>query len=77
MTEEVTTFTLNDKEYSFEDASDKAKYIIGHISDLRQEEADIKRNLDKVNVTLQAFTNLLQDELESAEEEYEVEEEEA
>ena len=75
MTEEVTTFTLNDKEYSFEDSSDRAKYIIGHISDLRQEEADIKRKLDKVNVTLQAFTNLLQDELEPAQEENEVEEE--
>jgi len=75
MTEEVTTFTFNDKEYSFEDTSDRAKYIIGHITDLRKEEADIKRNLDKVNVTLQAFSNLLQEELEPAEEEYEVEEE--
>ena len=75
MTEEVKTFTFNDKEYSFEDASDRAKYIIGHISDLRKEEGEIKRNLDKVNVTLQAFSNLLQEELEPAEEEYEVEEE--
>jgi len=69
MTEEVTTFTFNDKEYSFEDTSDRAKYIIGHITDLRKEEADIKRNLDKVNVTLQAFSNLLQEELEPAVEE--------
>ena len=75
MTEEVTTFTFNDKEYSFEDTSDRGKYIIGHITDLRKEEADIKRNLDKVNVTIQAFSNLLQEELESAEEEHEVEEE--
>ena len=75
MTEEVTTFTFNDKEYSFEDASDKTKYILGHITELRKEEADVKRNLDRVNVTLQAFTNLLQQELEPAEEEYEVEEE--
>ena len=36
MTEEVTTFTFNEKEYSFEDASDRAKYIIGHITDLRK-----------------------------------------
>ena len=75
MTEKVKTFTFNDKEYSFEDVSDRAKYIIGHITDLRKEEANIKRSLDKVNVTLQAFSNLLQEELEPAEEEYEVEEE--
>ena len=64
MTEEVTTFTFNEKEYSFEDASDRAKYIIGHITDLRKEEETLKRDLDKVNVGLQAFSNLLQEELE-------------
>ena len=77
MTQEAPqTFTFNDTEYSFEDISDKAKYIIGHINELQAEESKIKRDLDKNNVTSQAFSQLLGEELapkeEEVEEEYEV-----
>ncbi len=38
MTEPVNnTLTFNDKEYSLEDISDKGKYIISQIQDLRKE----------------------------------------
>ena len=76
MTQEAPqTFIFNDTEYSFEDISDKAKYIIGHINELQAEESKIKRDLDKNNVTSQAFSQLLGEELapkEEVEEEYEV-----
>ena len=76
MTQEAPqTFIFNDTEYSFEDISDKAKYIIGHINELQAEESKIKRDLDKNNVTSQTSSQLLGEELapnEEVDEEYEV-----
>jgi len=70
MTEEVNnTLTFNDKEYSLEDISDKGKYIISQIQELRKEGEDLKRQLDRIDVASQAFTSLLGDELEKPPEE--------
>jgi len=81
MEQQENKFNFNGTEYSFDDVSEKAKYIIGHIQELQQEEEKLKRDLDKVGVSSQAFSNLLKLELESSEdsseEEYEVKEEEA
>lgn len=72
MTEPVNnTLTFNDKEYSLEDISDKGKYIISQIQDLRKEGEDLKRQLDRVDVASQAFTSLLGDELEKPSEDEE------
>ena len=65
------TLTFNDKEYSLEDISDKGKYIISQIQDLRKEGEDLKRQLDRVDVASQAFTSLLGDELEKPSEDEE------
>ena len=75
MEQAAETFSFNGVEYSFSDVSDKAKYIIGHLNDLQAEESKIKRDLDKINVTSQAFSQLLSEEL-TPEETEEVEQEE-
>jgi len=78
MEQAAETFSFNGVEYSFNDVSDRAKYIIGHLNDLQTEESKIKRDLDKISVTSQAFSQLLSEELtpeETEETEQEVEEE--
>lgn len=81
MTEEkaVETFHFDGVEYSFDDIGSKGKYIIEIIQELQKESNSIKKELDKVTVSLQAFSDLLKTELPKTdeEEEYEVEEEEA
>lgn len=64
MTEDTNTFTFDGVEYSFDDVSEKVKYIIGHLTDLKSEQSNVQRDLDRVNVTLQAFSDLLKTELE-------------
>ena len=75
------TFTYNEKEYTISDISEKARYLLRQINTIRVESTDLKEKLDRANVAEQAFSNLLGQELETsekeAEEEYEVEEEEA
>ncbi len=75
------TFTYNEKEYTISDISEKAKYLLRQINTIRLDSTDLKEKLDRANVAEQAFSNLLGQELETsekeAEEEYEVEEEEA
>lgn len=58
-----TKFTFNGEEYDMETVTDKAKYILKQISDLRQQHEDLKAKLDQVIVAEQAFSNLLGDEL--------------
>jgi len=69
MTEQTQTISLNDKEYNVEDLSDKARYFIGQIQDLRKQEIALKSKLDQAEVASQAFTNLLAEEVEKPEEE--------
>lgn len=78
MTEETAeTFHFDGVEYSFDDIGSKGKYIIEIIQELQKESNTIKKELDKVTVSLQAFSDLLKTELpKTDEEEYEVEEEE-
>ena len=69
MTEETQTIKLNDKEYNVEDLSDKARYFISQIQDLRNQEMALKSKLDQAEVASQAFRNLLVEEVEKPEEE--------
>ena len=63
MTENTEIFTLDEKEYSFSDVSKRAVYIVNIIADLQSEKIKLQVNLDKNNVSIQAFTNLLREEL--------------
>jgi len=63
MTDNTKTFTLDEKEYSFKDISEKAAYIVNIVADLQSETIKLQVNLDKNNVSIQAFTNLLREEL--------------
>ena len=71
---EEGTFSLEGKNYSLEDISEKARYIIGHINELNQEEAEVKRKIERLSISTKAFIDLLKEELQSNEE---VKEEEA
>jgi len=63
MTENTEIFTLDEKEYSFNDVSKRAVYIVNILADLQSEKIKLQVNLDKNNVSIQAFTNLLREEL--------------
>ncbi len=65
---EEGTFTLEGKSYSLEDISEKARYIIGHINELNQEEVEVKRKIERLSISTKAFIDLLKEELQSNEE---------
>jgi len=65
---EEGTFSLEGKNYSLEDISEKARYIIGHINELNQEEVEVKRKIERLSISTKAFIDLLKEELQSNEE---------
>ena len=62
------TITYNGTEYLFEDLNERAKYIVQQVNELRVEELDLRNKLTRLDVTVQAFSDLLGKELESEEE---------
>lgn len=62
------TITYNGTEYDFESLNDRAKYIIEQVNELRLEERDLRNKLTRLDVTVQAFSDLLGRELENPEE---------
>jgi|DEB0MinimDraft_12_1074336.scaffolds.fasta_scaffold08341_3 uncharacterized protein YqhQ len=65
MTEEVKTITFNDKEYTIDSISDKAKYFINQIQDLNTQGVQTRARLDQIEVAAKAFTDMLKIELET------------
>jgi regulator of replication initiation timing len=47
------TITYNGTEYGVEDLSDRAKYIIEQVNELRLEERDLRNKLTRLDVTAQ------------------------
>lgn len=69
MTEETNKITVNGKDYAIEDISDKAKYIVEQLEDLRVQAKSLRGKMDQVDVCYQGFSDLLVTEVESEPEE--------
>ena len=63
MSEEKNTVTIDEVEYAIEDLSEKAKYIIGQLKFLTDEMDSQKRALDRSQMSYNAFSAILKDEL--------------
>jgi len=59
--------TINDKEYTEDDFTDKQKVIINHITDLDRKIKSTEFNLDQLQVGRNAFMSMLDTELETEE----------
>lgn len=59
--------TINDKEYTEDDLTDKQKVIINHITDLDRKIKSTEFNLDQLQVGRNAFMSMLDAELETEE----------
>ena len=62
---EVQTISLNDKEYNVADLSEKAKYLVAQAQDMQRQQSEARARADQIEVGLQGFTRLLQEELEN------------
>ena len=69
MTEKQTNvITINDKEYTEDQLTDKQKAMINHIGDLDRKIRSAQFNLDQLSVGREAFMQMLNDTLETPEE---------
>ena len=65
MTEKQTgVITINDKDYTEDQLTDKQKVIINHIGDLDRKIKSAQFNLDQLQVGREAFMKMLTDSLE-------------
>ena len=64
---EVQTITMNDKEYKVDEISDKARYLVSQVQDMQTQANQARARLDQIEVGIQGFTGLLQQELENPE----------
>jgi hypothetical protein len=64
---EVQTITMNDKEYKVDEITDKAKYLVSQVQDMQAQANQTRARLDQIEVGIQGFTGLLQQELENPE----------
>jgi uncharacterized protein YqhQ len=67
MEQTTDTFTFLGTEYEVESLSERGKYFVAQIKDLQNQGNRLRHNVDQVEVALQAFTKMLQEELESEE----------
>ena len=69
MTEkQANVITINDKEYTEDQLTDKQKVMINHIGDLDRKIRSAQFNLDQLQVGREAFMKMLTDTLETPEE---------
>ena len=59
MTEQSNVITIDGKEYNADDMSQDQTYWINQIKDLQAKSANLRFQLDKINVAQNAFTNQL------------------
>jgi seryl-tRNA synthetase len=69
MTEKQTgVITINDVDYTEDQLTDQQKVIINHIGDLDRKIRNTQFSLDQLNVGRNAFADMLEKSLDSAEE---------
>lgn len=56
---QTRTITINDKEYTEDQLSERQKVIINHLNDLDRKIGSTQFNLDQLNVGRQAFLDML------------------
>ena len=64
---EDKTITMNGKDYDIDQVSEKAKYLVSQLKDLRAQATQLRSRLDQVDVCSRGFTQLLETELENPE----------
>ena len=67
MAEDKKVITINEKDYTEDQLTDKQKVIINHINSLAQKISSATFNLEQLNVGKQAFEKMLGDTLEESE----------
>lgn len=66
MAEDKKVITINEKDYTEDQLTDKQKVIINHINSLAQKISSATFNLEQLNVGRQAFEKMLGDTLEES-----------
>jgi hypothetical protein len=62
---QTRTITINDKEYTEDQLTDKQKVLVNHVADLDRKIGSAQFNLDQLNVGRNAFMELLTADLEA------------
>lgn len=68
MAEDKKVITIDDKDYTEDQLTDKQKVIINHLQSLTQKIASAEFNLDQLKVGKEAFINLLTSEMNATDE---------
>ena len=66
MAEDKKVITINEKDYTEDQLTDKQKVIINHINSFAQKISSATFNLEQLNVGRQAFEKMLGDTLEES-----------
>tara|TARA_R110002049_G_scaffold223072_3_gene394692 strand:+ start:442 stop:663 length:222 start_codon:yes stop_codon:yes gene_type:complete len=65
MAEDKKVITIDDKDYTEDQLTDKQKVIINHLQSLSQKIASAEFNLDQLKVGKEAFVNMLKTEMDA------------
>ena len=68
MAEDKKVITIDNKDYTEDQLTDKQKVIINHLQSLSQKIASAEFNLDQLKVGKEAFINLLTSEMNATDE---------
>jgi hypothetical protein len=62
---QTRTITINDKEYTEDQLTDKQKVLVNHVADLDRKIGSAQFNLDQLSIGREAFMKMLTEELEA------------
>jgi prefoldin subunit 5 len=66
MTEETKTITIDNVEYNLDDLSEEVKYIIEQINYCNQKMDESRREQDRIQMSINSFSAILNKKLEEA-----------
>jgi hypothetical protein len=62
---QTRTITINDKEYTEDQLTDKQKVLVNHVADLDRKISSAQFNLDQLSIGREAFMKMLTEEMEA------------
>ena len=62
---QTRTITINDKEYTEDQLTDKQKVLVNHVADLDRKIGSAQFNLDQLSIGRDAFMKMLTEEMEA------------
>jgi hypothetical protein len=62
---QTRTITINDKEYTEDQLTDKQKALVNHVADLDRKIGSAQFNLDQLQIGRDAFMKMLTEEMEA------------